>query len=115
MLRTVIHPNEAAFLTDPAAATSDRVKRLDIWLVAKERQGQPITVEAGNRLHDLEQRVSGRCDFVHIETPGVPAPARPASAGPAAPCNTMEGIRQRAHAKARAYIDSLRSPQGGAA
>ncbi|WP_188790867.1 hypothetical protein [Salipiger pallidus] len=80
MPRTVIFPEEAAFLTDPAAATSDHIKRLDIWLQAKARQGHPITAEAGNRLHDLDQRITGRTDFVVIEPHSDPDPLPPAPA-----------------------------------
>ncbi|GGG59887.1 hypothetical protein GCM10011415_02330 [Salipiger pallidus] len=104
MPRKVIHPEEAAFLTDPDAATSDHVKRLDIWLQAKARQGHPITAEAGNRLHDLDQRITGRSDFVVVDPQGDPDPTPPAPAQP-----EPETAFQRRTRLIRAAITARRS------
>ena len=73
-------PEEAAFLTNPEAAAADRITRQDFWLLAKQRQGHPITHEAGNRLHDLEVRISGRPTLVHVVTDGDPDPEPPTPA-----------------------------------
>lgn len=73
-------PEEAAFLTDPEAAAADRVTRQDFWFHAKQRQGHPICNEAGNRLHDLEARISGRPTLVHVVTETDPDPLPPAPA-----------------------------------
>ncbi|MCA0963306.1 hypothetical protein [Salipiger bermudensis] len=73
-------PEEAAFLTDPEAAAADRVTRQDFWFHAKQRQGHPICNEAGNRLHDLEARISGRPTFIHVVTETDPDPLPPAPA-----------------------------------
>jgi len=92
-------PEEAAFLTDPEAAAADRVTRQDFWFHAKQRQGHPICNEAGNRLHDLEARISGRPTLVHVVTETDPEPQPPAPA-----LTDVEAGRQHAMPAIRAAV-----------
>lgn len=92
-------PEEAAFLTNPEAAAADRVTRQDYWFHAKQRQGHPIRNEAGNRLGDLEARITGRPTLVHIGTESDPDPMPPAPA-----VSEVEAARLRATPTIRAAV-----------
>ncbi|MEB3421753.1 hypothetical protein ACFSDD_17590 [Salipiger marinus] len=80
-----------AFLTDPEAAAANRVWRQDCWLMLKARQGHPIEREAGNRLNDLEERITGRSMLAHVATDCDPDPLPPAPA-----MTEVEAARRRA-------------------
>ena len=80
MPRRNFPPDPVAFLTDPEACAADRGARQDCWLLLKQRRGQPILQEAGDRLHDLEARITGRADLMHVVTEADPEPTPPAGA-----------------------------------
>ncbi|WP_226560766.1 hypothetical protein [Salipiger thiooxidans] len=103
-------PEEAAFLTNPEAAAADRTTRLDFWTYAKKRQGHPITHEAGNRLFDLEVRISGRHTLVHVVSDSDPDPEPPTPA-----VNEIEAGRLRAIPAIRAAVARKLHLGGGTA
>ena len=104
-------PEEAAFLTNPEAAAADRVTRQDYWFHAKQRQGHPIRTDAGNRLHDLEARLSDRPTLVHVVTEGDPDPMPPAPA--VSVISEVEAGRQRAQPAIFAAVARAMGRTGG--
>jgi hypothetical protein len=100
-----------AFLTNPEAAAANRVWRQDCWLMLKARQGHPIEREAGNRLNDLEERITGRSTLVNVSTDCDPDPLPPAPA-----MTEVEAARRRAEPSIfRAIAARAMGSRGGSA